>query len=349
MSRVSSLFLLFAAMVLAVVLACSERPSVRFPHRLHVAQLACGGPDQHPCMTCNSCHQMQESQPRAPARSDCVSCHRESSDELLAKVHRSPEAPPPPAYQIHFSHEKHLAMSQIRGQCVTCHSGAVRGGDAPDFPPMERCFACHEHAEQWERSECAPCHDRADVEKLVPQTFLHHVGDFIRRHGVLATQERAKCESCHTQADCDDCHDVTQNLTIERRRPEAITQSFVHRGDFITRHPIEAQMQQARCMTCHTSESCDACHVERGISGNRIGALNPHPPGWVGANPQARDFHGRAARREVALCASCHEQGPQTNCIRCHKVGAFGGNPHPSGWKSSQSKDDTMCRYCHGT
>jgi hypothetical protein len=47
-------------------------------------------------------------------------------------------------------------------------------------------------------------------------------------------------------------------------------------------------------------------------------------------------------------CASCHEAGPATNCIGCHRVGAHGGNPHPSGWQSTRGADAEMCGYCHG-
>jgi hypothetical protein len=83
------------------------------------------------------------------------------------------------------------------------------------------------------------------------------------------------------------------------------------------------------------------------VSGNAISGRSPHPPGWVGTNTQASSFHGRAARRDILACASCHEQGPATNCIRCHKVGAYGGNPHPNGWRSARSVDEEMCRYCH--
>jgi hypothetical protein len=155
------------------------------------------------------------------------------------------------------------------------------------------------------------------------------------------------CSACHSEADCNDCHDVEQVLGIEQRRPEKIERQFVHRGDFIVRHAIEAQSQPARCQRCHEPETCDACHVARGVSGNAIAGRSPHPPGWVGTNTQALAFHGRAARRDILACASCHERGPATNCIRCHKVGAYGGNPHPNGWRSARSVDEEMCRYCH--
>jgi hypothetical protein len=141
---------------------------------------------------------------------------------------------------------------------------------------------------------------------------------------------------------------VSQGVSVERRRPESVERRFQHRGDFLTRHAIEAQSQPARCASCHEPATCDACHVERGVSANRVGAASPHPLGWIGNDPTVRSQHGREARRDILLCASCHEQGPSTNCIRCHRVGGYGGNPHPGGWRSSRSTSEEMCRYCHG-
>jgi hypothetical protein len=100
-------------------------------------------------------------------------------------------------------------------------------------------------------------------------------------------------------------------------------------------------------LRCHTTDSCEGCHLERGVSANRLDAANPHPAAWVGSFPGDPNFHGRAARRDIAACAACHDQGPATNCIPCHRVGAYGGNPHPSGWRSARSENATMCRYCH--
>ncbi len=181
----------------------------------------------------------------------------------------------------------------------------------------------------------------------MPQTFLKHDSGFARRHGVLARQKQKICQNCHAQQQCDDCHDVSQGLSVEKRRPDSIERHLVHRGDWMTRHPIEAKSQPSRCLKCHTVETCDSCHVRHGVSGNAVLGANPHPPGWVGTNTDGRSFHGTAARRDIVACAACHDQGPATNCIRCHKVGAYGGNPHPNGWKSSRSEGAAMCRYCH--
>jgi hypothetical protein len=116
----------------------------------------------------------------------------------------------------------------------------------------------------------------------------------------------------------------------------------------MSRHAIEASSAPTRCATCHAPATCDSCHVERGVSGNRLGSRNPHPPGWVSNSPGAKTSHGLEARRDILACAACHDQGPATNCIRCHSVGGYGGNPHPRGWQSARSTNDQMCRYCHG-
>ncbi len=338
--------MLAIAMCMAAVLAaCSSGAPPRFPHRLHLAGLRCGASGQAECLTCTSCHapSAPDRAQALPAPSLCDRCHRSEQKEMRQVLAAPAERPDG---IIAFNHDRHLALADLGGQCVTCHAGVVEN-NAPSIPPMKECLKCHEHQAQWNRGQCTPCHERKDLVQLMPRTFLRHEGDFIRTHGPAATEEKQLCQSCHAQADCDGCHDVSQGLSIEQRRPEAIERGFVHRGDFLVRHSMEAQVDPARCLSCHEPATCDGCHVERGVSGNGIGGQNPHPIGWA-TDTGSRNFHGAAARRDIALCASCHDQGPATNCIQCHKVGGFGGNPHPPGFRSSQSTNEGMCRYCHG-
>lgn len=337
--------LLFAMTVSAGLGACAEQKAPRFPHQSHLAGVACGAQGQPECLTCNSCHAVSQ-RDRAHKLPDgqlCAGCHRGDAHALKGVLQTEPERV---SGKIRFDHDQHLEMKALQGQCVPCHAGIV-APDRPALPPMKECFSCHEHEEQWNAGVCAPCHGRADLEKTLPQTFLRHDKGFVSHHGALAEQEAKLCQSCHSQAQCADCHDVTQDLSVERRQPERIERSFVHRGDFMVRHSIEAQEDPARCARCHTPATCDSCHLERGVSGNGLAGRSPHPSGWVGTNTTSKSFHGRAARRDILSCASCHDQGPATNCIRCHKVGGYGGNPHPSGWKSLQSESSGMCRYCH--
>ena len=336
--------LVVALLAALLAAACVERPPARFPHLKHLSGVACGTPGAPACLDCNSCHSTSANGKQA-LPSDvrlCASCHRGD----VGRVNALLAQPLPPRSEIGFNHDQHLAMAQIQGQCVSCHSGVVKSG-APALPPMSQCFTCHEHEREWQTGQCARCHKASDLAKTPPQTFLRHDQAFARNHGQMAVEERKLCQSCHTQAQCTACHDISQELTSERRRPEKVDAHQVHEGDFLVRHPIEARAQPAQCARCHTPQTCDSCHLQRGVSGNLLGAPNPHPPGWVGTNTQGSTFHGRDARRDILLCASCHDQGPATNCIRCHKVGAYGGNPHPTGWRSTRSPNESMCRYCH--
>lgn len=339
-------FVLWIAVALAAFAACrSESGPARFPHQLHLAGIPCGAPGKPACLSCVSCHDLavHDSGQRIPKETSCQGCHRDTH-QVRAVLASTPVRP---SGEITIDHDKHLAMPEIRGQCVPCHAGVV-DAKRPALPPMSQCFTCHEHEEQWSRGRCTPCHESDDLRRTMPVTFLRHDAAFLRHHGsIMAERQQAQlCQSCHTQAQCQSCHDVTQDLKVETRRPEAIESGQVHRGDFMVRHAIEARSQPARCLTCHTVQTCDSCHAARGVSANVANPMNPHPPEWV-SNTASSNFHGAAARRDIVSCAGCHEAGPATNCIRCHKVGAYGGNPHPRGWKSARGTDEEMCRYCH--
>jgi hypothetical protein len=340
-------WLLWSAVALtATVAACKSSTVARFPHELHLAGMACGRTGQPECLSCSSCHSMssRDELHRMPDAALCERCHRDAhaTRALLA-------APARPFGEIHFDHDRHLALSEVRGQCVPCHAGVVEPGRAA-LPPMKQCFSCHEHQDEWEALSCTPCHERQDLVRTMPVTFLKHDDAFVRHHGELMTERRQAllCQTCHTQAQCQECHDVSQDLTLELRRPERIEAVQVHRGDFMVRHGIEARSEPARCLSCHTTDTCDSCHALRGVSANLGDSRSPHPREWVGTNTASSNFHGVWARRDILSCAACHEAGPATNCIPCHKVGAYGGNPHPRGWKSARGENSAMCRYCHG-
>lgn len=340
--------LLLLVLALSVVLACRHQP-VRFAHTQHLG-LACGPGTQVECLTCTSCHHEMaqgSTSPGHPSGQKCEECHDENQKKVQASLHAPRTSAHELAAQISFNHEKHLKMSKIGGQCISCHSGVVSETTEAPFPPMSRCFECHEHQEQWNKGTCVPCHQQKDLKTLFPRTFLRHGPGWDKVHGAAATESVAQCANCHSSESCDDCHDMNQGLQVEMRRAGQVEKDFTHPADFLTRHAMEAASEPATCLTCHRSEGCDSCHLAHGVSAARMGAVNPHPPGWTGPDSSATNHHGRAARRDILSCASCHDQGAQTNCIQCHQVGGPGGNPHPSGWKSSRTPSDVMCNYCH--
>lgn len=340
-----ALAILLIGLVVALGACQPKTPSV-FPHMVHLSG-KCGEPGQHDCLTCASCHgRMREKDISSPpwAR-NCGSCHT-NGVELMNRSLKFARSQSERPDRILFPHDRHLIQKQINGQCVKCHGGVVDpNATSVRSPPMSVCLECHQP--DFERGYCTPCHIRETLSRLIPQTFLRHDAIWLDRHGIAAARQSPICNSCHSATWCADCHDQRRGLLIEQRHPESVEREFKHVGDFIVRHGIEARSRPATCLRCHTSDSCESCHVARGVSALRVGAANPHPIGWMSRDTGAPDFHGRAARREPLSCMACHDHGPATNCIQCHRVGGMGGNPHPSGWRSSRATTDAMCRYCH--
>jgi hypothetical protein len=329
--------------------ACARRLLTFFPHRTHLASIPCGQPGQPACLACPDCHRAAaEGHWDKPVQGSCVSCHGDASPAIFARSTRPENATLPDGKRILFSHSLHLAMPEVKGQCVSCHAGAVgvEGGE-PLFPPMATCLTCHHHEEQFKANTCDSCHRQNELKTLVPLSFFPHDTAWLKRHGSLARLAPARCETCHAQTSCDSCHDSTRPLGPWARNPLALEQGFVHRFDFLSRHPIEARSTPGQCLTCHVRTECDACHQSRGVSAGLEGGASPHPFGWASGLGAATNLHGRAARRDLVSCASCHDQGAASNCVQCHKVGAMGGTPHPVGWQSSEPLSAPQCSVCH--
>lgn len=345
---------------LLLVSACTRGLLTHFPHRQHLAGLECGGPGQDACLSCASCHEGKQAPLldgglvstgawHQPQVNDCSSCHKDAP-ELFTRSVRPPIATVPAGKSIVFEHDPHLKQETIKGQCVGCHAGAVgvEGGD-PLFPPMATCLGCHEHKAQFDKGVCTNCHKTTDLRGLKPVSFLSHDASWTKRHGHLARAEPGRCETCHAQTSCDSCHDSTRPMSPAQRNPEAIERELVHRFDFVSQHAIEAESQPGTCVTCHATPECDACHVARGVSPMTRGSGSPHPASWSSGTGFARNNHGPLARRNIASCAGCHDQGAASTCVRCHRVGgSAGASPHPPGWRSSEPVTSAECQVCHG-
>lgn len=335
-----------AAAVLAA--ACARGLLTHFDHRAHLAERACGGEGQAACLACTSCHQGRVGEHDTfapPGASKCTACHADGEQKLLHAV-RPASAVVPAGKKIAFTHDLHLGLPELKGQCVKCHAGAVgTEGGPPLFPPMSTCRGCHHHEEQFAAGVCTNCHAPGDLRALKPVSFLPHDTAWVKRHGDQARREGQQCALCHAQTACDACHEASRPLRAALTEPLAIERERIHRFDFVSRHVLEAQQQPGSCVTCHARTECDSCHASRGVSASVRGAQNPHPAGW--ASGLASNTHGTAARRDISSCAACHDQGAASNCVRCHKVGGIGGTPHPRGFRSSEPLGSGACAPCH--
>ena len=251
---------------------------------------------------------------------------------------------------IRFSHKAHGDRKLPNGKkadCFTCHAEVKTAKKvSQDRRPamFATCGQCHKKA--FRKEDCRLCHTSLPETGAAPLTVFSHDGDWKRRHGPAARGNETVCGHCHKPSTCDDCHGRAK-IAMPPSRLNLINQDrrYQHRGDFFTRHRVEAKLDSKQCLTCHQRSHCSDCHQRMGVFAVERGKGSPHPPSWLG--PQGNAMHGQAARRNPLACATCHDQGAASNCVLCHKVGGTGGSPHPPGWTSNQAKTAVGCAPCH--
>ncbi|HEX9051116.1 MAG TPA: cytochrome c3 family protein [Anaeromyxobacter sp.] len=325
----------------------ASEPAYTFPHQTHLdADVAC-----------KSCHPMEEAKSLDPAvrhvrlpdvmkTSPCQDCH----DKPL--TWKLPARPTP--YRVTFDHAAHLP--RVNGDCKRCHPAPPEQGDQErKYPPMATCTGCHQHAQDFAEAKCMPCH--VDLKGLKPESAFKHEGEWLKEHGALARPSGESCAACHDQTYCAECHSPT---TAAGRPsivyPERVDRRYIHRGDYVSRHMIEAGANPASCRRCHGSAFCEDCHTQQGLTKFAESFRRPashDQPNWANAAGGATPAHGQAARRDIASCAGCHDQGAQATCVGCHQVGGVAGAkaPHPRKFLSAHDaqdrKNNAMCAACH--
>lgn len=347
-------------LVLAAAIACAtaatvmgtspEGDEILFPHARHEqAKVECitcheaiwdaktlSAPDLLPREAkCLECHKAKK------AQGDCAFCHKDVR-YAAAWPKRDP--------RLNFNHAAHLERVTPKEDCTKCHSRLSQPGKpAPVSDGHAACLKCHDHAQQYADASCQTCHVNLAAYALRPVTQVSHQGDFVRRHGLIAKSNATSCSTCHDQNFCLDCHAKTAMVKVETKLIDRPDRQFIHRNDWLGRHSVEARADAASCRRCHSASSCDTCHQLEGVGAGVSDARNPHPLGWT--LPGSGEFHGDAARRDINSCASCHDQGDQSNCVSCHKVGGIGGDPHPAGFRTrhniADARTDGRCIACH--
>jgi hypothetical protein len=336
----------FLLVSLAALVGCakpSDGDQLRFSHKLHVDN----------DVGCIECHtdivpSSQVGTGKRPGHDQCVGCHDNLKDNC-ALCHTKPDQvralPRHATRDLNFSHELHVEA--VEGDCKKCHATMVSsrepGADRRNWTHTA-CMECHR--DQYRAMKCEQCHQRMTEWKDKPFAVFNHDGDFMGRHGQLARGEKVVCSHCHTDDKCAECHSTLQPTVPAERFAWDVSKPHVHRGDFKTRHAMEAGLDRMRCFSCHESRQCAECHQESGVA--RAGAAFKHPDGWMKAG--SPNHHGRDARSKIGLCAGCHDRGEKTSCIVCHRPGGTGGNPHPGReMDSSLNRErDMPCRLCHG-
>ena len=321
----------------------AKQPASDFPHSTHVDA----------DVPCSACHDLSGAKaldavrhvklPANPSKTKpCSDCHDKDPAPIPARPARE--------YRLTFSHADHLARVK---DCKVCHQKLTDRGDtiAPT-PPMAACTGCHVHQKAFAEARCMPCHK--DLKGYKPETAFRHEGQWLKTHGQLAKPSAETCAACHDQTYCTSCHSpATAATRIEVQFPERVGASYVHRGDYVGRHTVEAQASPQSCRRCHGSGFCDSCHTANGFSPSASASARIMPP--THSASFLSGGHKDAARRDIASCAACHDQPGQSNgCATCHATTGKGGgniNPHPKAFLDNHGHGDisknSMCRSCH--
>ncbi len=279
----------------------APRPQLVFNHRMHATAGS----------ACEDCHGDMSKVRLAttlqlPREADCLTCHdgftatdrcgachpTEASGRLATRAQDDRVLPALiPTASSGWGAAHDLAF-------VEDHAGIAKAN-----PRL--CETCHDE------TFCTECH----AGSLRPLRI--HSGDYLTTHALDARARTQDCQSCHrTQTFCQGCHErlgfggdrnagnfgVGGGLAFHPQGwagPPGLPQGHAH----------AAQRNIGACASCHSEDSCLACHATTDVATPGLG-VSPHGPGF-----------GRSARcqalveRSRRACLKCHAPvDPQLDC-----------------------------------
>ena len=145
-----------------------------------------------------------------------------------------------------------LCLLAAVGVLVAC--AALQSGYTPPL--------LHPQEEGEDYRFCTDCHDAED--ESFPYQRFNHTTWFAAQHSQVVYQSQQACYMCHTQSYCNDCHGVWVELKPSIKNQTDTRRWMPHRGDYLTRHVIDARINPTPCLRCHgnpkTAQVCIPCH-----------------------------------------------------------------------------------------
>lgn len=276
----------------------NKKLNLKFSHKYHlkegvectschtkVTESVTGTEDNLPTMeTCFACHD------GSTAPNECTTCHFNAD--------KAKDVPRITDYQKIFAHKNHIDR---KIECSTCHIGISKVDIATldNIPTMDSCFACHDNIKAPRR--CELCHD--DLKTKRPK---NHTANWSHEHQNVAKEVRSgpqECSLCHKEDFCQRCH---QGDNADR---------WTHSLNFALNHAISARGREIECQSCHEEVSfCTECHANLGIKPASHSQSN-----WANFVLGDGGGHKLQARKDMDLCASCHDlEDAEPVCVTCH-------------------------------
>lgn len=272
-----------AALSFVVAAHAGAQPAANspFPHGRHARLFP----------TCAGCHSgipVGNAVQSFPSAGLCANCH---DGVIQRRVNWTPPVSRGAGLLV-FSHVSHLAKAR-QVTCENCHSvmDTTQWMNVAKAVP-ERCASCHAHTATMHLAAdnaCATCHRPLtsatalsdSVVAALPRPPWHDRADFVSTHGAAAKASAlnaATCAVCHARESCERCHvdgarapfiralnTDARVARVERGKPPVYPTPSDHKASqFVLRHGTTARATVARCATCHTRTSCEACHTGEG-------------------------------------------------------------------------------------
>lgn len=118
-------------------------------------------------------------------------------------------------------------------------------------------FAIQKHPiELTGKPVCSVCHTDTWSE-------MDHTSSWSSTHKFRARQDPLLCGACHKDSFCADCHASKEELKPSDKYKDSPQMELPHRGDYVTRHIIDAKLDPAPCYRCHgrgNNSRCKVCH-----------------------------------------------------------------------------------------
>jgi hypothetical protein len=112
------------------------------------------------------------------------------------------------------------------------------------------------HPVEVKEALCSACH---------PEKWpdMDHTPGWDVAHKFSAQRAGRICSICHKVSFCADCHAVEEEIKPSDKYKQSPARSLPHRGDYLTRHMVDAKINPAPCFRCHgrrNNARCKACH-----------------------------------------------------------------------------------------
>lgn len=137
---------------------------------------------------------------------------------------------------------------------------AACAGLQSSYEPLARHPSAEDLGEQ--PKVCTDCHE-ARGENIAYESYVHDT-DYGKNHRAQAYQGEAICAMCHQTSFCNDCHATGVELKPSLKNQSDTDRAMPHRGDYLSRHRIDARMDPTPCFRCHgnpkSAEVCVRCH-----------------------------------------------------------------------------------------